>query len=185
MAPAVDDNLVGSTLGNYTLTRKLGQGAMGAVYLAEQVSLRRLVALKVLDPKFSRDLTYIERFERFLHREFRFLRVASGRDADAAARLGDAVGLLVDLDFRRVPAADLATTALASLDEQRAADVVRYGAKSANLGEVVHAIAQKKIAGVSVPPGFGIPQIPPIDAPGTGWQWEPPEGHEDDEEEGK
>jgi hypothetical protein len=50
---------------------------------------------------------YLERFERFLHREFGFLRVASGRDAEAAVRTSGAVGLLVDLDFRRVPAADL------------------------------------------------------------------------------
>jgi hypothetical protein len=32
------------------------------------------------------------------------------------------------------------------------------------------------------PPGFGIPQIPPLSAPGTGWQWEPPEGQETDPE---
>jgi hypothetical protein len=50
---------------------------------------------------------YIQRFERFLHREFRFLRVQSGIEADVAARSSGAVGLLVDLDFRRLPAADL------------------------------------------------------------------------------
>jgi hypothetical protein len=50
---------------------------------------------------------YIERFERFLHREFRFLRVPDWRAAEAAALAGGAVGLLVDLDFRRLPAGDL------------------------------------------------------------------------------
>ncbi len=57
----------------------------------------------------------------------------------------------------RVPAADELTSSLASLAEQRATDVVRYGAKSANLGEVVHAVSEKKISGISVPPGFGVP----------------------------
>ncbi|HXP93577.1 MAG TPA: hypothetical protein VN905_08920 [Candidatus Binatia bacterium] len=31
------------------------------------------------------------------------------------------------------------------------------------------------------PPGFGLPQIPPVSAPGTGWQWEPPEDEEPEE----
>ncbi len=54
---------------------------------------------------------------------------------------------------RRTPRADLSRTALASLSEQRAADVTAYGAKSANLGEVAHAA----LPGLSVPPGFTLP----------------------------
>jgi len=50
----------------------------------------------------------------------------------------------------RVPKADLSFTELPALDAQRAADAVRVGAKSANLGEVAH-------AGFRVPPGFAIP----------------------------
>jgi hypothetical protein len=50
---------------------------------------------------------YTQRFERFLHREFRFLRVPGGRSAEAAARREQAAGLLVDLDFRRLPPGDL------------------------------------------------------------------------------
>jgi hypothetical protein len=37
------------------------------------------------------------------------------------------------------------------------------------------------MAPLAEPPGFGIPQIPPVTAPGSGWQWEPPD--EDDEAE--
>ncbi len=55
--------------------------------------------------------------------------------------------------IRRTPRADLSHTALASLSEQRAADVSAYGAKSANLGEVAHAA----LPGLSVPPGFTLP----------------------------
>lgn len=50
---------------------------------------------------------YTERFERFLHREFRFLRATDFRAAEAVARSEALTGLLVDLDFRRTPAADL------------------------------------------------------------------------------
>ncbi|MDT7604189.1 MAG: rifampicin phosphotransferase, partial [Acidobacteriota bacterium] len=51
------------------------------------------------------------------------------------------------------PRYDLSVKRLASLSEQRARSVVAYGAKSANLGEVLSA----KIPGVVVPAGFTIP----------------------------
>lgn len=51
------------------------------------------------------------------------------------------------------PRGDLAVTKIASLSEQRAASVIAYGAKSANLGELVHA----RLPGFVVPPGFTIP----------------------------
>jgi hypothetical protein len=56
---------------------------------------------------------------------------------------------------RRVmtPRADLSVKRLAELRRQRAASVVAYGAKSANLGEVAHA----RLPGLAVPSGFTIP----------------------------
>jgi hypothetical protein len=53
----------------------------------------------------------------------------------------------------RVPRANLEVTELRPLATMRAADASIYGAKAANLGEIVHA----KIATVNVPDGFGIP----------------------------
>ena len=50
---------------------------------------------------------YSERFQRFLGRDFRFLRVPGGRQAEAAIERGSVAGLLVDLDFRRLPPSDL------------------------------------------------------------------------------
>jgi CheY-like chemotaxis protein len=50
---------------------------------------------------------YIRRFQRFLGHEFRFLRVASGAEAQAALALETISGLLLDLDFRRLPASEL------------------------------------------------------------------------------
>ena len=46
----------------YEVTKKLGAGAMGTVVLARQVSLDRLVAIKLLPKKFASDAQYIDRF---------------------------------------------------------------------------------------------------------------------------
>jgi hypothetical protein len=51
------------------------------------------------------------------------------------------------------PRGDLSVAKLATLSEQRAASVIAYGAKSANLGELIHA----RLRGFDVPPGFTIP----------------------------
>jgi hypothetical protein len=51
------------------------------------------------------------------------------------------------------PRYDLSVTQLANLSQQRAASVIAYGAKSANLGELIHA----RLPRVIVPPGFTIP----------------------------
>ncbi len=51
-------------IAGYDVGAKIGQGAMGAVYKATQLSLGRTVAFKVLDSKFVRDPIYLERFER-------------------------------------------------------------------------------------------------------------------------
>lgn len=56
-------DLSGRELGDYRVLRRLGRGAMAEVYLAEQVSLERQVALKVLHPQLSVDETYIKRFQ--------------------------------------------------------------------------------------------------------------------------
>src|SRR5262249_28228370 len=55
---------VPSTLGGYRVVRELGRGAMGAVYLARQVSLDRNVALKVIQSRLASNPTFIARFTR-------------------------------------------------------------------------------------------------------------------------
>ncbi|MBI4863468.1 MAG: serine/threonine protein kinase, partial [Candidatus Riflebacteria bacterium] len=51
----------------YRIIRQLGQGGMGAVYLAEQRDLGRTVAVKVLSPELSQHRSLIQRFEREEH----------------------------------------------------------------------------------------------------------------------
>lgn len=57
------DDLTGHRLNDYQLLRLLGRGAMAAVYLAEQRSLARRVAVKVLAAELCRDQAYVDRFQ--------------------------------------------------------------------------------------------------------------------------
>src|SRR5262249_24154347 len=51
-------------LGDHRIRREIGRGGMGVVYEAEQVSLGRHVALKVLPPAALLDPQHLERFHR-------------------------------------------------------------------------------------------------------------------------
>ncbi|MGI9455984.1 MAG: serine/threonine-protein kinase [Aeoliella sp.] len=56
-------DLTGSQLNDYRVLRRLGKGAMAEVYLAEQQSLARQVALKVLSAELASQPEYVDRFQ--------------------------------------------------------------------------------------------------------------------------
>jgi serine/threonine-protein kinase len=62
--PADDSPLSGKQLGEYQLLRRLGRGGMSDVYLAEQKSLRRKVAFKVLKSDLAEDEAFVRRFHK-------------------------------------------------------------------------------------------------------------------------
>jgi hypothetical protein len=51
-------------LGNFEIVARIGQGSMGSVFKARQVSMDRFVALKILPPRLAKDPAYVERFLR-------------------------------------------------------------------------------------------------------------------------
>ena len=58
-------DLIGSIIdGKYHILRKLGEGGMGTVYLAEHVKMGRKSALKVMNPGMNTDPDAIARFNR-------------------------------------------------------------------------------------------------------------------------
>ena len=55
---------VGSRLGVFEVTGRLGEGGMGVVYRATDTTLNRDVAVKVLPDAFATDPERLARFER-------------------------------------------------------------------------------------------------------------------------
>ena len=45
-------------VGGYHLIAKIGQGGMGSVFKARQISLDRIVALKILPPSIAKNSTF-------------------------------------------------------------------------------------------------------------------------------
>ena len=72
----------GFTLGKYRLLERLGEGGMGAVYLAAHIHMRRRVAIKVLPPDKCKEPAALERF-------YREARAAAALDHPNIARAHD------------------------------------------------------------------------------------------------
>lgn len=58
------DGIIGKKFGGYEILGEIGRGGMATVYRAQQISMNRIVALKVLPSHLLNDDTYIQRFER-------------------------------------------------------------------------------------------------------------------------
>jgi serine/threonine protein kinase len=57
-----DDELLGRNVGSYRISRLLGKGGMGAVYMAEHPVIGSRVAIKFLHPQYATDKKIVDRF---------------------------------------------------------------------------------------------------------------------------
>jgi serine/threonine-protein kinase len=54
--------MIGKTVGQYRISKKIGAGGMGVVYLAEHTLLGRPAAVKMLLPELTQDRVVVSRF---------------------------------------------------------------------------------------------------------------------------
>ena len=115
------DPHLGLLIGGFRILAPLGEGAMGAVYRAAQVSLQRLVALKLLLRCFTADEAAVQRFLREARVGGRCDHAGIVQVIDAGAQDG-----LYYLALEYVDGKNLADR-LAAETRLAAADVVRVG----------------------------------------------------------
>ena len=129
LAPAIPE------IPGYRIRGQLGHGGMGVVYRAEQISVGREVALKVLAGDRAHDSRFAERF-------LREARVAAGINHPHvvtvydAGRAGDVLYLAMEL-VTGGDADQLTKAAGGSLPQRRAAEIVRDAARG--LGAIARA----------------------------------------------
>ena len=61
------DLLVGRTIGHYKISKRIGTGGMGEVYLATDMTAGRKAALKLLPKRFTGDAERLKRFQQEAH----------------------------------------------------------------------------------------------------------------------
>jgi serine/threonine protein kinase/thioredoxin-like negative regulator of GroEL len=61
------DLLVGRTIGHYKISKRIGTGGMGDVYLATDIAAGRKAALKLLPERFTGDAERLKRFQQEAH----------------------------------------------------------------------------------------------------------------------
>lgn len=62
LRPMIDDQKSDRQIPGFQIIKKLGAGAMATVYLARQLSLDRMVAIKILPQKYMSNSQFVERF---------------------------------------------------------------------------------------------------------------------------
>ena len=148
--PTLDslDPLPGRVIaGNFRVDKLIGSGAMGNVYKAEQLSLGKAVAIKVLHPHLMSDETLVARFQReaknasMLNHANSIQIIDSGQDRDGTLYI--AMELLTGRDLAEVIRDDfplplprivrIMSQVLSALDEAHAQGVVHRDLKPSNI----------------------------------------------------
>jgi len=80
----------GSLIGPYEITREIGRGGMGVVYLARDTKLDRDVAIKCLPDELSDDVDRLARFEREAAQRKELLLLPTPRALNSWGRFSDA-----------------------------------------------------------------------------------------------
>lgn len=138
--------MIGTTVGNYRIVEKLGDGGMGSVYRAVDQMLDREIAIKVLRPELTRQSSLSERFRaeaiamaRVSHPNIATLHGLERHGEDLYMIMeyvrGETLEHVVqrsgNIDWRR--AAEILTSVLDALDHAHDMGVVHRDIKPANI----------------------------------------------------
>ena len=134
------DPMLGRTIaGNFRLLDTIGQGAMGTIYRAEQLSLGKTVVIKLLHRHLLGDKTLSKRF----HREARAASMLNHPNVIQIIDFGQADGGLLYIAMEYVPGRDLAEVLFREypLDSRRAIHLLRqtcFALDEAHANGVLH-----------------------------------------------
>ncbi len=148
----------------------------GDILILDEAPLRLSPVAGIVTTEFSTPLSHVNLLAKSWRIPNGYLRSASeafrgldgqmvmldARDAGISLRLATQAEIIRAANARaaqvvQVARADQSYRGLPSLAEQRSADVIRTGAKAANLGEVARWVARRKDPGFVVPTGFSVP----------------------------
>ena len=121
----------GASVAHYRIVSRLGEGGMGAVYLADDTRLDRPVALKILSPEFARDP---ERMSRFLQ-EAKLASALNHPNVAYIHEIGEAEGAWF-LAMEYVEGAPL--TAKIAAGPMSVAEIVQIGMQAADALDSAH-----------------------------------------------
>src|SRR5438132_1628306 len=122
------EELIGQILDEkYRIEKQLGQGGMGAVFLATHLGTKRSVAIKVIAPQFMANVEFVKRFK---------------REAEAAGRLRHPnVVNVTDFGFAQVGQGQIAYLVMEYLDGCTLGDMLKEKGRLP-LGFVVDIVEQ-------------------------------------------